>query len=181
MRRIDLLCLLAAPMASGFCMTYLSLKAATAALACWNIITWAPSVLLLCYAEESLPLSSSIPRGRLMLNEGGLDLDSVTPAAASAASGGDEAPTIPSRPCDCETCPRDCGPMCCRACSGPFENVLKSLRHHARTYWQQPVAFPAFSLAMLYFTVMSLGLIMTSYLKCAPRQRTAALGLPIRS
>ena len=175
MRRIDLLCLLAAPIASGFCMTYLSLRAATAALAAWNAATWAPSVLLLCHAGKTLPPSRVCSRGAVGLllppehEDEVFDSIDTTPDDDDGIGVPAAAPLVPVDDDDEEDCEAPVGTrsgcMFYRLCYGPARGLCKGFGL-ARTYWQQPVAFPAFALAMLYFSVMSLGLIMTSYLKC---------------
>ena len=55
MRRIDLVCLIASPIAAGFVMTYGGLKAAVLAVIAWNLVAWAPEVILLKRAQDLCP------------------------------------------------------------------------------------------------------------------------------
>ena len=57
MRAIDLTCLLLAPIATGFLMTYTSPLTAVLAIAAWNMAAWAPECyLLLCARNASAAL-----------------------------------------------------------------------------------------------------------------------------
>lgn len=55
MRRIDLVCLIASPIASGFVMTYAGLRAAILVIIAWNLLGWVPEVYLLRHAMELVP------------------------------------------------------------------------------------------------------------------------------
>lgn len=55
MRAIDLSCLLLAPIAAGFLMTYTSISTAILAIAAWNLVA---SVNAACWSVPSVPLPS---------------------------------------------------------------------------------------------------------------------------
>lgn len=50
MRRIDLTCLILAPIGVGFLMTYAGARAAIVATLAWNLIAWRPECLLAAHA-----------------------------------------------------------------------------------------------------------------------------------
>ena len=50
MRRIDLTCLILAPIGVGFLMTYADARAAIVATLAWNLIAWRPECLLAAHA-----------------------------------------------------------------------------------------------------------------------------------
>ena len=52
MRAIDLSCLLLAPIAAGFLMTYTSTFTAILAITSWNLAAWAPECYLLLCAQQ---------------------------------------------------------------------------------------------------------------------------------
>ena len=61
MRAIDLTCLLLAPIATGFLMTYTSPLTAVLAIAAWNMAAWAPECyLLLCARNASAALGLQV-------------------------------------------------------------------------------------------------------------------------
>lgn len=55
MRRIDLTCLIVAPVAVGFLMTFGGSRAAVAAICLWNLVVWVPEVALLSYSIRQAP------------------------------------------------------------------------------------------------------------------------------
>ncbi len=59
MRAIDLTCLLLAPIAAGFLMTYTSISTAILAIAAWNLAAWAPECYLLVCAQRASALLRS--------------------------------------------------------------------------------------------------------------------------
>ena len=122
MKRIDLVALVAAPIAVGLLMTYGGphpMAAATAAILAWNLGAWAPEWLLLRRAQAH-SASLSAPR----------------------AVSGDAA-------------------MRAMVARSPLHQHLSSWA----TYGDQACAAAGVSLALLYFTVLSFGSLMTAYLK----------------
>lgn len=65
MRAIDLTCLLLAPIAAGFLMTYTSMTTAVLAIVAWNLAAWAPECYLLVCAQRASPLLRSAGRHTL--------------------------------------------------------------------------------------------------------------------
>ncbi len=55
MRRIDLTCLIVAPIAVGCLMTFAGSRAAVAAICLWNLLVWAPECALLRYGMDQVP------------------------------------------------------------------------------------------------------------------------------
>ena len=53
MMAIDLSCLLLAPIAAGFVMTYTSISTAILAIAAWNLAAWVPECYLLVCAQRA--------------------------------------------------------------------------------------------------------------------------------
>lgn len=127
MKRIDLTCLIASPIAVGLVMTFGGrepMAAATLALVAWNMVAWVPECWLLSFAQR---------RSAALQQPKGLAAD----GKAASAGGG------------------------------------RSWWRHLgswRAYFEQPVAPAALALALLYFTVLSFGSLMTAYL--------AWLGMP---
>ncbi|KAK9815567.1 hypothetical protein WJX72_006024 [[Myrmecia] bisecta] len=113
MRRIDLTCLIAAPIAAGLVMTYFGTPWAILLITAWNLAAWFPECWLLTYAQRQAP---------------GLRREK------------EPTPTKPA----------------------PF---LSKLANGWSAYIRQPVLPAAVALALLYLTVLSLGLLMTAYLK----------------
>ena len=56
MRRIDLVCLIASPIAAGFVMAYAGLAAAIVFIIGWNLSAWLPEVQLLRHAIDLAPV-----------------------------------------------------------------------------------------------------------------------------
>ncbi|KAL0018471.1 hypothetical protein WJX77_004008 [Trebouxia sp. C0004] len=118
MRAIDLTCLLLAPIAAGFLMTYTSITTAVVAIAAWNLAAWAPECYMLVCAQ----------RASLLLR---------TP----------KQPNVKAEPTHASS-------------------LLLRLREGGwGIYFQQRLWPAALALALLYLTVLSLGLLMTAYLK----------------
>ena len=61
MKRIDLTCLIAAPIASGFLMTYGGIVSATCAIVAWCLVAWVPENLLLQQAVKHAPILRYTP------------------------------------------------------------------------------------------------------------------------
>lgn len=55
MRRIDLCCLLLAPVAVGGLMTLVDTQAAVILLAAWNLLAWVPEIWLLQIVHDATP------------------------------------------------------------------------------------------------------------------------------
>ncbi len=60
MRAIDLSCLLLAPIAAGFLMTYTNTSTAILAIAAWNLAAWVPECYLLVCAQRASAVLRSV-------------------------------------------------------------------------------------------------------------------------
>lgn len=117
--------------------------AATLVLLGWNLVSWPPEVLLLKYAQRRSPaLAADRPVNR--------------PAAHSSGTAGPAA-------ADDDSKAKQPG-------GGSRGSGLQRQFAAWALYARQPAAAAALALALLYFTVLSFGTLMTAYLK--------ALGLP---
>mmetsp|Transcript_38178 Transcript_38178/g.107875 ORF Transcript_38178/g.107875 Transcript_38178/m.107875 type:complete len:490 (+) Transcript_38178:357-1826(+) len=143
LRRIDLVCLFAAPIFTGCIMTVLSPAAASLALAVWNACTWIPSVVLLKLSVRWSAHSEFLTNGNPGADQGRRDPTPSQERQVLSDPSAGAAPAPSTR------------------VSAAFVQSGTSLA----TYFRQHVALPGLALSMLYFSVMSLGLIMTSYLK----------------
>ena len=56
MRRIDLTCLILAPMVVGFLLTYVSMPVTLVVVAAWNMSVWLPECCLLALAQAKAPM-----------------------------------------------------------------------------------------------------------------------------
>lgn len=137
MRRIDLTCLIVAPVAVGFLMTFGGSRAAVAAICLWNLVVWVPEVALLSYSVRQTP---NLREGEVpaMTSEETVDQLQLPDQSVYNA----QQPIAAKR-----------------------GNALRRTLDGWHTYAKQLVLPAAFALALLYLTVMSLGLLMTAYLK----------------
>jgi hypothetical protein len=124
-------------------MTLCGLRVAAAALVVWNAVTWVPQVLLLRHAGRVASLwgLNSSPLGP------------PQPHASDTQLSDDPEP------------PADAGQGLKERCACGVALISGSVAR-LQTFWRQTMALAMLSLAMLYFSVLSFGLIMTSYLKC---------------
>ncbi|KAJ0743268.1 putative ferroportin-1, MFS transporter superfamily [Helianthus annuus] len=145
-RRIDLISNLFAPVVTGFIISFVSMVASAVSLAIWNILSAFLQYWLLNSVYKGIPALSESNRKR------GLKL------------------TTPSHP---KQAPSTCLEQTSRhhytsedVSSGTFKGVYDSQFIRAwRVYLQQDVVLPGLSLALLYFTVLSFGTLMTATLE----------------
>jgi iron-regulated transporter 1 len=143
MRRIDLLCLMLAPIASGLLMTYAGLFPAVVIITAYNAVAWMPEVKMLQVAQRhSAPLRQLKNAPSSMASDdpdiaAAVESDAQQQHKASAAA------------------------ILWSAAKAPVVNLITGWS----TYIRQPVLLPAVALAMLYLTVLSLGFLMTAYVK----------------
>jgi hypothetical protein len=156
-RAIDLVSLLASPLASGVTMTYASPPAAVLLLTAHCLLAWAPELALLKWAIDASPRlrqqsMQAPPVGDAVPPQPGAAATATTAATATPGGSGVSAESAgPAAPSS-----RSGG----KASSGDGGCLLSW-----RLYFRQPVLLANLSLAMLYMTVLSLGFLMTSYLK----------------
>ncbi|KAK9817605.1 hypothetical protein WJX74_011025 [Apatococcus lobatus] len=135
MRRIDLSCSIAAPIAAGFLMTMASTRAAV--MRSGQYLHGAPKE-----HQKELELQAL----------GVFSAGYTNPAAAAAAAAAGLANHPPTH---------SMGSHLLSAARA----WLQSLWGSWRAYWTQPTFAAAIALALLYLTVLSLGLLMTAYIK----------------
>ncbi|KAF8041961.1 hypothetical protein BT93_A0534 [Corymbia citriodora subsp. variegata] len=149
-RRIDLICKLFAPVASGFFVSFASLKASAVAFALWNFASVWLAYWLMNSVYSGIPalresnrrrkqqIPSDGTKGRVSTLEGGTLHD-------EASVHGTEEKSLMRRKM----------------------NLImnSSFMVSWRIYLRQEVVLPGVALALLYFTVLSFGTLMTAYLK----------------
>ncbi|KAK9817604.1 hypothetical protein WJX74_011025 [Apatococcus lobatus] len=155
MRRIDLSCSIAAPIAAGFLMTMASTRAAVMVISLWNAAACLPECLLLGHALKHSAALRAPKEHQKELELQALGVFSAgytNPAAAAAAAAAGLANHPPTH---------SMGSHLLSAARA----WLQSLWGSWRAYWTQPTFAAAIALALLYLTVLSLGLLMTAYIK----------------
>ncbi|XP_057549647.1 solute carrier family 40 member 2-like isoform X2 [Amaranthus tricolor] len=147
LRRIDLVCKLGAPVISGFIISFVSLTASAMFLALWNVISVCLEYWLLSSVYNGIPALHMKDRKR---NE----ISSCEPKSSTSIL--EQMPNSPiedrsgiSSP---ETQALGCFSML--PCLGAWKVYLK-----------QEVVLPGLALALLYFTVLSFGSLMTAALE----------------
>ncbi|KAM0028154.1 putative ferroportin-1, MFS transporter superfamily [Helianthus debilis subsp. tardiflorus] len=145
-RRIDLISNLFAPVVTGFIISFVSIVASAVSLAIWNILSAFLQYWLLNSVYKGIPALSESNRKR------GLKL--TTPNHPKQA---------PSTCLEQTSGHHDTSED---VSSGTFKGVYDSPFIRAwRVYLQQDVVLPGLSLALLYFTVLSFGTLMTATLE----------------
>ncbi|OVA17219.1 Ferroporti-1 [Macleaya cordata] len=151
-RRIDLICKLFAPVVTGFIISFVSLAASAVALALWNIISVWLQYWLLSSVYNGIPaLSENSERRKARFAENDpLESSSISPETESLLSH-------------------------LRSDSALGEHNWKQKLIECLTkipcidawtvYLQQDVVLPGIALALLYFTVLSFGTLMTAALE----------------
>nr|WRQ72733.1 ferroportin transporter IREG2 [Leucocroton havanensis] len=134
LRRIDLTCKLLAPVASGFIISFVSIKASALALAIWNSVAVWIEYWLFTYVFKNIPALCETGRRKSDPDEQSslIKTDPEEPISLISEN----------------ILPKDV----------PFIGAW-------RLYLQQDVVLPGVALALLYFTVLSFGTLMTSKLE----------------
>ncbi|KAF7825471.1 solute carrier family 40 member 2-like [Senna tora] len=143
-RRIDLTCKLLAPVITGFIISFVSLKASSITLALWNIISvWVEYWLFMSVYRGIPALGQSSERRMARF-----------------------LPSLPeeSEPSSLEECNSD---MEDRKQQKKIDEWISEIPYVAawRVYLQQEVVLPGIALALLFFTVLSFGTLMTATLE----------------
>lgn len=148
-RRIDLICKLGAPVFSGFVISFISLKASAVILAIWNIVSVWLQYWLLTSVYNGIPvLSQSSERSVEIFPSDPLDLSIHEENEILAPEGRDlslENPDWRSRVIE---------KLSRLPCFGAW-----------MVYLRQETVLPGVALAVLYFTVLSFGTLMTATLE----------------
>lgn len=153
-RRIDLICKLFAPVITGFIISFVSMIASAVTLAIWNILSVFLQYSLLNSVYKGIPALSESNRKR------GLKGTTRNDQEQGASTSHEQT----SRHHDTHDHSED-------ASSGNLmirelvRKVSDSFIRAWRVYLQQDVVLPGLSLALLYFTVLSFGTLMTATLE----------------
>lgn len=147
-RRIDLVCKLLAPVLTGFIISFVSLVASALILACWNVLSvWLEYYLWISVYDGIPALSESRQRRRVegfinnYLEAPVRELDNISIEGTMEQ----ESPTWISK---------------------ITESLSKLFCFDAWiVYFNQDVVLPGISLALIYFTVLSFGTLMTAALE----------------
>ncbi|XP_076933305.1 solute carrier family 40 member 2-like [Bidens hawaiensis] len=154
-RRIDLICTLFAPVVTGFIISFVSMIASAVSLITWNILSVFLQYLLLNSVYKGIPALSESNRKR--------GLKSTTTNHLEQG---------PSTYQDQSSLHHDTSDYSEDVSCGNFtvKNLIKRVSDGQyirawRVYLQQDVVLPGLSLALLYFTVLSFGTLMTARLE----------------
>lgn len=135
-RRIDLICKLFAPVVSGFIISFVSLTASALTMALWNVLSVLLQYWLLISVYDGIPALKEISERR------------VSRSSVRKVDEVDfEQPESSTR-----------GTIIDNFSNIPYISAWK-------VYIQQEVALPGLALALLYFTVLSFGSLMTATLE----------------
>ncbi|XP_057808234.1 solute carrier family 40 member 2 isoform X2 [Salvia miltiorrhiza] len=143
-RRIDLTCKLFAPVLTGFVISFVSLAASAMALAIWNIASVFLIYFLLMSVYEGIPRLRDASERRVSSRSTVREVDE------SASTYHERESLIPSNANE--------GTVISKFLSLPYISAW-------RVYINQDVALPGLALALLYFTVLSFGTLMTAALE----------------
>ncbi|XP_059668099.1 solute carrier family 40 member 2-like isoform X2 [Cornus florida] len=151
-RRIDLVCKLFAPVATGFIISFVSLEASSLTLALWNVISVFVQYWLLMSVYNGIPALSERNQKRISRL---LPVD----VEESPSSSQEKKSLISYDGNDLEL-DRNClkRKIIVWFSSIPYVGAW-------RVYLQQDVVLPGLALAILYFTVLSFGTLMTAALE----------------
>ncbi|KAH6786175.1 iron regulated 2 [Perilla frutescens var. hirtella] len=152
-RRIDLTCKLFAPVVTGFIISFVSLTASAVTLAVWNIASVFVIYFLLMSVYKGIPRLRNVSERRVSRSSPVREVDESTSTHHEQES------LIPSASNDHEQ-PE-------RSSRGTIIEQFLNLPYISawRVYISQDVALPGLALALLFFTVLSFGTLMTATLE----------------
>ncbi len=179
LRAIDLICQMLGPMFSGLLMTYAGMWVAMAVIGCYCLAMWLPEVLLLkaIHARSALLRCAQHLGGHLTLVRVQHQTSYCCNARAFSYHRASAGGCCRRTACREARCVPKCGLIAATACncirapktvqqsSGRRRWLLKALVAGWHTYFVQSTVLAAVALAFLYLTVLSLGLLMTGYVK----------------
>ncbi|MED6170870.1 Solute carrier 40 member 2 [Stylosanthes scabra] len=143
-RRIDLTCKLLAPVVTGFIISFVSLKASAITLAVWNIVSVWVEYWLFSSVYNGIPaLKQSNQRRVAKISQSDEKRNEITLEGNSSSQVND------------------------RSRSKNFCEWISEMPYVVawRVYLQQEVVIPGIALALLFFTVLSFGTLMTATLE----------------
>ncbi|KAK7349734.1 hypothetical protein VNO77_07354 [Canavalia gladiata] len=150
-RRIDLSCKLLAPVITGFIISFVSLKVSAITLALWNTVSvWVEYWLFtsVYYGIPALGQSNQRRMARLLQSDVERKGPTLEEDSLLSGSGGDLE-------------------LADRQCSKKISEKISEIPYISAwsVYLQQEVALPGIALALLFFTVLSFGTLMTATLE----------------
>ncbi|KAK7390269.1 hypothetical protein VNO78_25568 [Psophocarpus tetragonolobus] len=150
-RRIDLTCKLLAPVVTGFIISFVSLKASAITLALWNTVSVWVEYWLFTSVYNGIPtLGQSSQRRMARLSQSEQQRNSPTLEENSLLPVSDDGSELADR-----------------KCSKNLSEKISEIPYIAawKVFLQQEVALPGLALALLFFTVLSFGTLMTATLE----------------
>ncbi|KAG2380614.1 Solute carrier family 40 member 1 Ferroportin-1 Iron-regulated transporter [Vigna angularis] len=150
-RRIDLCCKLLAPVITGFIISFVSLKASAITLALWNTVSVWVEYWLFTSVYEGIPaLGQSSQKRMARYLQCDQEMNNLT---------SEEDSLLPVTECRSE--------LADRKWNKKISEKISEIPYIAawRVYLQQEVALPGLALALLFFTVLSFGTLMTATLE----------------
>lgn len=147
LRRIDLVCKLCAPVVSGFIVSFVSLTASAIFLALWNVISVCLQYWLLSSVYKGIPVLHMKDRKRK-------EIPSCDPETSTSVSEQNSTLPIENRSDISSSETQALGCLSILPCLGAW-----------KIYLNQEVVLPGLALALLYFTVLSFGSLMTATLE----------------
>ncbi|BAT97541.1 hypothetical protein VIGAN_09100900 [Vigna angularis var. angularis] len=150
-RGIDLCCKLLAPVITGFIISFVSLKASAITLALWNTVSVWVEYWLFTSVYEGIPaLGQSSQKRMARFLQCDQEMNNLT---------SEEDSLLPITECSSE--------LAGRKWNKNISEKISEIPYIAawRVYLQQEVALPGLALALLFFTVLSFGTLMTATLE----------------
>ncbi|PIN19711.1 hypothetical protein CDL12_07615 [Handroanthus impetiginosus] len=152
-RRIDLTCKLFAPVVSGFIISFISLTASAVTMALWNVLSVCLQYCLLISVYNGIPALTEINQRRISRS-------SLREVNESTSTHYEQTPLMLSDMTDLEQPENSSG-------KGTIIEQFLNLPYITawRLYLKQDVVLPGLALALLYFTILSFGTLMTAALE----------------
>ncbi|KAL2337650.1 hypothetical protein Fmac_012096 [Flemingia macrophylla] len=150
-RRIDLTCKLLAPVVTGFIISFVSLRASAITFALWNTVTVWVEYWLFTSVYNGIPaLAQSSQRRMARLSQCEQEMNNKTLEEDSLLPVTDDSSKLEDR-----------------KCRKTISEKISEVPYIAawRVYLQQEVVLPGLALALLFFTVLSFGTLMTATLE----------------
>ncbi|PON53590.1 Ferroportin [Parasponia andersonii] len=146
-RRIDLTCKLCAPVVTGFIISFVSLKASALSLALWNTISVGVEYWLFISVYNGIPGLQESSHRRVSKSPSESDFEE-----RKSTSHDEESSQVK---------------LLEDSLKAKFTKLVSSVPYFNawRVFWQQDIVLPGIALALLFFTVLSFGTLMTAALE----------------
>ncbi|KAH7866627.1 hypothetical protein Vadar_022888 [Vaccinium darrowii] len=151
-RRIDLICKLGAPVVTGFIISFVSLMASALVMSIWNVLAVFLQYWLLTSVYNGIPSLSERNQKRAAIR--------LSPVPEESPSTSQEQMSLP--PVDGNSSELSNSSWTRKIIDFFFKSPYIVAW---RVYFQQDVVLPGLALALLYFTVLSFGTLMTATLE----------------